>query len=159
MAPTKEDEYIASIADPQLQTDLRWQRYLKQLVDGAWGDNIAMQAIADMLSVTMTVLSSDYPAYSATPQTDCSTDELFVDLIMQYHYVGLDKIPEPALPIADKQVLCDKPEQPDSDNELDDATVAEGDEHRIQISGAPQASMMYVENPESFSHTYVCCPS
>ena len=159
VTPTKEDEYIASIAGPQLQADLRWQKYLKQLVDGAWGDNIAMQAIADMLSVTIPVLSSDYPAYSVTPQTNCSTDELFVGLIMQCHYVGLDKIPEPALPIADKQVLCDKPEQPDSDNELDDATVAEGDEHRIQISGAPQASMMCVENPESFSHTMCVAPA
>ena len=162
VAPTKEDEYIASIADPQLQTELRWQKYLKQLEDGAWGENIAMQAISDMLSVTITVLSSDYPAYSVTPQSIFSTNELFVGLIMQYNYVGLDKIPEPALPIADKPVLCDKPKQlkqPDSDNELDDATIAEGDEHRIQISGAPQASMMCVENPESFRHTMCVAPA
>ena len=39
----------------------------------------------------------------------------------------------------------------DSDNELDDATVAEGDEHRI--IRAPQARIMCVENPESYSHT------
>ena len=26
--------------------------------------------------------------------------------------------------------------------------IEEGDEHRIQISGAPMASMMCVENPE-----------
>ena len=166
VAPTKEDEYIASIADPQLQTELKWQKYLKQLKDGAWGDNIAMQAISDMLSVTITVLSSHYPAYSVTPQNHCATNELFVGLIMQYHYVGLDKIPEPALPIADKPVLSDQSKQPDqpdsepaSDNELDDATIAEGDEHRVQISGAPQASMMCVENPESFSHTICVAPA
>ena len=34
MAPIKEDEYIASIAHPQLQTELRWQKYVKQLEDG-----------------------------------------------------------------------------------------------------------------------------
>ena len=57
---------------------------------------------------------------------------------------GLDKIPESALPIADTPVLSDqanKPKQPDSvpdsDSELDDATIAEGDEHTVQISGAP----------------------
>ncbi len=33
---------------------------------------------------------------------------------------------------------------------LDDATIDEGGEHRRQISGAPQASMMCVENLESF---------
>ena len=58
-----------------------------------------MQAISDMLSVTITVLSSHYPAYSVTPQNHCDTNELFVGLIMQFHYVGLDKIPEPALPL------------------------------------------------------------
>ena len=143
VAPTKEDEYVASIADPQLQKELLWQKYLKQLEEGAWGDNIAMQAISDMLSVTITVPSSHYPAYSVTPQNHCATNELFVGLIMQFHYVGLDKIPEPALPIADKPVLSDQPNQPkqpdsapDSDNELDDAIIAEGDEHRVQIRKA-----------------------
>ena len=42
--PTEEDEYIDSVADPQLQTELRWQKYLTCLKQGAWGDNIAMQA-------------------------------------------------------------------------------------------------------------------
>ena len=46
-----------------------------------------------------------------------------------------------------------------SDNELDDATVAAGDEHRIQISGAPQASMMCVKNPKSFRHIMCVAPA
>ena len=49
--------------------------------------------------------------------------------------------------------------EPMSDNELDEATIAEGDEHRIQISGAPQASMMCVENPESFNHAICVAPA
>ena len=47
---------------------------------------------------------------------------------------------EPALPLPTQS-------EPAFDNELDEDTIAEGDEHRIQISGAPQASMM------SFSQT------
>ena len=74
---------------------------------------------------------------------------------MQYHYVGLDKIPAPALPIADKPV---QPHQSEP-AELDDATIAEGDEHSRQISGAPQASMMCVENPESSSQTMCVAPA
>ena len=42
----QEDKYIDSIADPELQTELRWQKYLRCLKQGAWGDNIAMQAIS-----------------------------------------------------------------------------------------------------------------
>ena len=70
---------------------------------------------------------------------------------MQYHYVGLDKIPAPALPIADKP----NQSEPAYDDELDEATRAEGDDHIRPISGAPQASMMCVEYPESFSQKYV----
>ena len=155
--PTEEDEYIDSVADPELQTELRWQKYLTCLKQGAWGHNIA---ISDMLSVTINVLSSHYPTYSVTPRNHCADKEVFVGLIMQYHYVGLDKIPEqpqptvaipvqPAQPetIANSDAVAEQPESV-SDNEIDDATIEQGDEHRMQISGAPQASMMC----EIFTH-------
>ena len=58
--PTDEDEYIYSIADPQLQTELRWQNYVRCLRRGAWGEHITMQAIADMFSVKISVLSSNH---------------------------------------------------------------------------------------------------
>ena len=88
-------------------------------------------------------------------------------LIIQYHYVGLDTIPqvqavdiEPTQPVKTDTVV-QQPElsEPVPDNQLDDATVAAGDEHRIQISGAPQASMMCVENPESFRHIMCVAPA
>ena len=66
--PTAEDEYIDSIADPQVQTELRWQKYVRCLRKGAWGDHITMQAIADMLSVKISVLSSNHPMLSITPR-------------------------------------------------------------------------------------------
>ena len=91
--PTEEDKHIDSIADPQLQNLLRWKKYLRCLRNSAWGDHITMQAISDMLSVTINVLSSHYPMYSVTPNNHCAAKEVFVGLIMQYHYVGLDKIP------------------------------------------------------------------
>ena len=119
--------------------------------DGAWGDNVVMQAIADMLSVTVNVVSRDFPVYSVIPPNHCSTKELFVGLIMQYHYVGLDIIAEPAPPML---VLSEQP-----GNELDDAIISEGDEYRVQISGASKASMMCVENPESFTHTMCVAPA
>ena len=47
---------------------------------------------------------------------------------------------------------------PVAEETLDDATIEEGDEHRRQISGAPMASMMCVENPES-SIEIICSTS
>ena len=171
--PTEEDKYIDSIADPQLQKQLMWKKYLRYLRNGAWGDHITMQAISDMLSVTINVLSSHYPMYSVTPNNHCAINEVFVGLIMQYHYVGLDKIPvQPVQPVQlDNHTVPEQSVQlepvhtesvqsePVSDNELDDATIEAGDEHRRQISGAPQASMMCVENPESFRDIICVAPA
>ena len=56
--PTAEDEYINIVANPQLQIQLRWQKYLRCLRKGAWGDHITIQGIADMLSVKVSVISS-----------------------------------------------------------------------------------------------------
>ena len=75
-SPTAEDEYINSVSDPELQTQLRWAKYLRRLRQGAWGDNLTIQAIADMLSVKINVLSSDYPAASVTPSN--SSDRYLV---------------------------------------------------------------------------------
>ena len=55
--PTDEDEYINSVSDPELQTQLRWAKYLRRLRQNAWGDHINIQAIADMLSVKIPVIT------------------------------------------------------------------------------------------------------
>ena len=71
--PTAEDEYIESVADLKLQTELKWQKYVKCLRQGAWGDHITLQAIVDMLSVKFSVFSSNHPMFSVTPDI-CSAE-------------------------------------------------------------------------------------
>ena len=56
--PTAQDEQIETIADHELQVELRWEKYVQRLKDGAWGDHIAIQGICDMFNVTINVLSS-----------------------------------------------------------------------------------------------------
>ena len=53
------------------------------------------------------------------------------------------------------QVYTNSENTPVADESLDDAAIEEGDEHRRQISGAPMASMMCVENAES-SREIIC---
>ena len=152
--PTAEDEYINSVSDPQLQMELRWQKYVEHLRQEAWGDHITLQAIADMLCVKINVLSSNYPMFSVTPAAICSVKcEIFVGLILQYHYVGLDKLPAFDAGIDNIQNSPDSSSE--ADDTIDDVIVEEGDEHRRKISGAPMASMMCVENPES-SKDIIC---
>ena len=162
--PTDEDEYINSVSDPAL---LRWDKYLRRLRQGAWGDHINMQAIADMLSAKINVQSSDHPVASATPSN--ATCEMSVGLIKQYHYVGLDKMCDSSVEETSQNAQTISAENVQStvantdtetaDDALDDAVIEEGDEHRIQIPGAPMASMMCVENPESFREIICVAPA
>ena len=131
--PTTEDEFIKSVSDPQLH-------------------HITMQAIADMLSVKINVLSINHPMLSVTPGICSAECEIFIGLILQYHYVGLDKLPVCGASV--QQHTQNNPHDTDTNSDnvnevLDDATIEEGDEHRRQISGAPMASMMCVESPET----------
>ena len=86
-------EYINSVVDPQLRLKLRWEKYLRSLKNGAWGDHIALQGVADMLGVTINVLCSHHPMVTVTPRNNDTVCEVFVGLLMQYHYVGLDTVP------------------------------------------------------------------
>ena len=155
--PTDEDAYIDSIADPELQYMLRWERYLKRLRNGAWGDHIAIQGIADMLNISINVLSSlSATVIPIVPRECCAQNELYVGLILQYHYVSLDKIAMTEDPVSTSNVAqTSTPESTQNasthltTDTIDDAVFEEGDEHTRQITGGPQASMMSVENPEA----------
>ena len=124
----------------------------------------SMQAIADMLSVKISVLSSNHPMFTVTPGICSAECEIFVGLIMQYHCVGLDKLPvcgysveqnTQSSPIVLEQANTNSPV---ADKSLNDAIIEEGDEHRRQIS-APMASMMCVENPESSKEIICVAPA
>ena len=93
-APTAVDDYISTIDDPDTRAQLRWLRYLERLHNDAWGDNIAIQGICEMLSVTINVLSMHNPSIvSVTPSSSASRGNIYLGLVQQYHYVGLDKVP------------------------------------------------------------------
>ena len=57
---------------------------------------------------------------------------------------------------SDKQTSAKSGE---SDAPIDDETIEQGDEHIMQITGGPQASMMSVENPESFEQILSIAPA
>ena len=170
--PTAEDAYIDTIAHPELQVQLRWERYLTRLRDGAWGDHITMYGIANMLGITINVLCSQYSNGLSITPSNCNTQyEVYIGLIMQYHYVGLHKVSLQHCGLSNPEVSCECPidktgenvQSIDSDGgkeiPIDNATVAEGDEHIRQITGAPQGSMMSVENPEAFREIMSVVPA
>ena len=138
---------------------------MRCLRNGAWGDHIALQGIADMLGVTINVLCSHHPTVTVTPRFCDTVYEMFVGLIMQCHYVGLDPMPFGISSNGTQNMAgvpegsCDTSNAASTADGLDDVTIEKGDEHRYQISGAPQASMMCIENPESFREVICVAPA
>ena len=104
------------------------------------------------------MLSTDHPAASVTPRNSNAIS------VGQYHYVGLDDSSigtaqnSQTISEANVQSTVANTDTEAANEALDDAVIEEGDEHRMDISGVPMASMMCVENPESFREI-MCCPS
>ena len=114
-----------------------------------------------MLHVTINVHCSHSPTVTVTPRNDDAVCGVFVGLAMQYHYVGLHPMPVGSSSDV-AQNVTGAPEQSKTAAPadcLDDASIEEGDEQRYLISGTPQASLMCVDNPESFREIISVAPA
>ena len=82
--PTTEDDYIATVGDPDLQTEPRWQRYLKRLQNGAWGDHVALQGMCEMLNISAHILSTqNLVMVDIVPSTGKSVGDVHIGLIIE----------------------------------------------------------------------------
>ena len=122
-----------------------WDRFLDDLANDAWADNIAIQGLSDMLSITCSIVSSENSNVTeVAPNNDDSIGTIHLGLLGQLHYVGLDKICEQSV---------------DESDLIDNENVHEGDQYTRQITGAPLESCMSLENPESDSQIYSVAPA
>ena len=125
----EEDAYIESIADPVVQQELRYQKYVRRLSEGAWGDSIAISAMCNIFGVTIKVFCANAAGTSIavnTPIDDVGKHELCIGLVLLHHFVGLDYINDESQSALPGQ--C-------GDSELDDETIAAGDQLRLEITG------------------------
>ena len=63
-------------------------------------------------------------------------------LILQFHYVGFDKIP---MPVKKIEMYLKASQLHTQYDPLRDAVIAEGDEHIVEVTGGPMASMISLE--------------
>ena len=103
--------------------------------------------------MVINVLSSEHSSVGPNvPKSGNVEHKVYIGLVMQYHYVGLDR-----LALSNNVGSSSENGTPDdtgnTNDPLSDDVIAEGDEHIRQITGGPQASMMSFENPEAFGQT------
>ena len=155
-ARSDEDAFIDTICDSKLQVRLRWGRYIHRLRNGAWGDHVAIQGIANEFNVAVNVLTSRHSnMIRIVPRNGNVEHEVYIGLILQYYYVGLDKIAVSNSAVNTTNTTLDNT---DDDDPLSDDVIAQSDEHIRQITGGPQASMMSLENPEAFGQMVSLAP-
>ena len=142
------------IHDTEQQMQLRWERYIYRFRNDGWGDHLAIQGISNVFNVAINILSSEHSnVIRNVPRSGNVEHEVYIGLILQYHYVGLDKL-------VDASGLDNSTTDSTGNNDpLGDEVIAEGDEHIRQITGGPQASMMTLENPEAFGHAISIAPA
>ena len=93
-APNAVDASIFSVADPDTRSQLGYARYVDKVRSGAWGDHVVIAAIADMFHVTINAVHARQSCSTVSvtsPVDDKSNYEINIGLVMQYHFVGLNK--------------------------------------------------------------------
>ena len=90
-----EDLEIARVSDSVLRAQKVWEKFIRRLKAGAWGNHVCVAAMANMFSATINVFKATdqtYFAQSVTPLEGESMLEVNIGLINQSHYVGLDTV-------------------------------------------------------------------
>ena len=90
-----EDLEIARVSDSVLRAQKVWERFIRRLKAGAWGNHVCVAAMANMFSATINVFkATDQTCFvqSVIPLEGESTLEVNIGLTNQNHYVGLDTL-------------------------------------------------------------------
>ena len=88
-APTEEDAHISAIEDEDTRAELQWIKYLERLKEGAWGDHLTVQALANMLCVNINIISTLNPDMEPVKPVDgSSVGTINLGLLEQFHYVA-----------------------------------------------------------------------
>lgn len=91
--PNEEDRVISGVENLETQKEIRWLKYLDNLESGIqWGEHLAVQALAEMLQLTIHIVATENPNMDPIRPVHCeSHNEIVLGLIQQYHYVVLTK--------------------------------------------------------------------
>ncbi len=76
------DEEDTYIADPQEQRLLRWAKYLRRLSAGAWGDHIALTAIAHLFSLKINTFTLSPTGTNVATVNPCGEHEVNIGNII-----------------------------------------------------------------------------
>ena len=155
-------DFIVDNVRGVLSAEAKWEIFLENLKDGEWGDHISVQALSNMLKITINILSTIGKNVVVVSPSDGSNyiHTVNIGLIMENHYVGLDKCDDEYNTCNSSDQSTVPPVDCNNDCGLDNDAIEVGDEHSRQITGGPQAcSLLTIDNPEAEGQEYSVAPA
>ena len=136
----------------------KWQLYLHSLAADLWADHVAIQAVADVLNVAISILSSitkDTVVVSPLDQSLTPQCTLNVGLIHEHHYVAFDTCSS-----VSSYNQTDKLCNDGTCETISDKTFEEGDQHSRLITGGSQTcTFLSSDEPECQTHSILRGPA
>ena len=173
------DKMIADIECFETRKDARWELYLHRLEhERQWGDNITLQGLTEQFQVNIHIISSEtenIPTHA--PTSGVSKADLYIGLILQRHYVALDRYCEvtsrhtehvrsrkKASHISGANKADSTPMQSNDTGQEDDDLVDHDAEDKAalertaQLCGLPYESGLFNKDPDWTNKIISCAP-
>lgn len=129
-----------------------FQVYVDDLRNGEWADNLAVQAVSDMLDINIKVINTITPEWphDIHPQQHRSTNTITIGLLGELHYVAFQSA-EAAIP--------QEAEMTRKRQELEDEEDRIAFEHTSKLRGIPYDTLLQEEQLADTDSTYSVAPA
>lgn len=136
------------------QQQLReFREYVDALRNGEWADNLAVQAVSDMLDINIEVINTITPEWphDIHPQQHRSTNTITIGLLGERHYVAFQSV-EAAVP-QESEITRTR------QHELEDEEDRIAFEHMSKLRGIPYDTLLQEEQLTDADSTYSVAPA
>ena len=177
--PDERDKIIAEIECPETRKHARWELYLHRLEhERHWGDNVTLQGLSERFQVNIHIISSEtenIPTHG--PTSAMSKADVYIGLILQHHYVALDRYCEVTshqtkhnrshgedLPGSEANKVDSTPMQTnDTGQECSDLVDHDAEdkaalERNAELCGLPYESGLFNKDPDWTNKIISCAP-
>ena len=167
--PDNRDKAIEKIANEEERKRQRWQLYLERLEHTKeWGDPLAIKGLAERFQVNIHVSSSETSYISVHEPYSGSSTNIHLGLILQYHYVALDKCIDSHSnenKINRRNTMSDNRRNQinrnhdlNTQDELFEVQDRDALEKSAELCGLPYETGLFSKDPDWTNKTLACAP-
>ncbi|KAI8492052.1 hypothetical protein Bbelb_304250 [Branchiostoma belcheri] len=138
---------------PEEEQHQQYQSYIDGLKNGEWADNVAVQAVAEMLNINITVINTTTPDWpiNVHPRRQTSHNTITIGQIGELHFVELKDI-DADIEVSKEQAAISKTQ------ELEDEEDRIAFEQASKLRGIPYETLLQEEQVTEGDNIYSIAP-